>query len=99
MHEENITQATPSIKIKKPIATRLRGVPAGLLCRARDIREELGISHETWKRWRDSGLMTINIGSDAEFVMTDEVHRFAASSPKLVAPRKREKRKCRSKLP
>ncbi len=38
------------MKAPKPIASRLRGVPSGLLCRSRDVVAELGNSWELWIR-------------------------------------------------
>jgi hypothetical protein len=65
------------------VLNRLRGVPVGLLCRSRDVRAEIGVSAETWALWRAAGLVTVKIGSEAELILTDELHKFARSKPQL----------------
>ena len=43
----------------------------------------MSISKETWQLWRDAGLKTFRVGTDAEFVLTDDLHCFIASMPVL----------------
>ena len=73
----------------KKIASRLRGIPKGMLCRSRDVVAELGISWELWMRWEDSGLNTLDLGSEAELIDTDDLHTFAKSKPTIAPPRRK----------
>jgi hypothetical protein len=57
---------------------RLRGVPAGLLCRACDIMDELKISDHTWRLWKARSLKTYKVGTNAELVLTSELLEFIA---------------------
>lgn len=92
-----------TIEPVEPFSLRLRGIPKGVLTTARAIQDELNISPETWKLWRDAKMRTIlDKGTNAELVFTDDVIKFLLSSTKIgmrpstarkraTAERKREK--------
>lgn len=74
---------TVNKKERKKPPDRLRGIPLGLFCRADDVRAELRVSFETWQMWRAAGLATLDDLAGAEFLITDSLHDWAKSKPKL----------------
>jgi hypothetical protein len=80
---------------------QLAGVPFGLLCRAIDVQQFLGVGPETWKLWTDAGLKTYRPGTKAEFAITDRLFEFfeaeAALGERPSAVRKRRQAERRKK--
>ncbi len=95
MTEETVGNVLPCVNVKIPVLV-LRGIPMGMLSRSKDVREFLGIDDETWDMWKhsDPPLAVAELGTNAELVLTNNLHAFAASNPKLAerrsAVRKRE---------
>jgi len=71
-------------KIANTMPVSLRGVPKGLICRSRDVREFMGWAVETWDLWKEAGLKVIDqVATKAELIDTDELIAFLNSKPKL----------------
>lgn len=63
-----------------------------MLCRARDIMEELRISPHTWRLWKSRNLKTYKVGTNAEFVLTSELIDFIASQHEPTEGRSHKKK-------
>jgi hypothetical protein len=61
----------------------LRGVPLGLLCRAKDVARQLNISEETWVMWKRAGLPVITASTRSELIFTDDLFEWLKTKPKL----------------
>ncbi len=65
------------------MTTEFIGLPAGLMCRVSDVLKTMHIGNETWRLWKEAGLPTFDVGSDTEYVFSDDIHKFIRSRPKL----------------
>lgn len=93
MTEATVRDDAPTVNPSIEFRAGLRGIPAGLLCRAIDLRTEIHLSRETWTRWKAAGLPTLDLGADGELVLTDHLLQWAATKPRLPPSPKKSTKK------
>ena len=77
--QEQTLQTPPTFTLPMNIT----GLRLGTLLPANDARCALGISRETWQLWKQAKMRVLNKGTNADFVLVDDIVAFLLSDAEL----------------